>query len=462
MKKLYKFLVYFGIIILLLVGGIWFYLNSFKPMYSGELSLNGLQEKTEVYYDDFGIPHIYAENEHDAYLALGFVHAQDRLFQMEMMRRVGGGRLSEILGEGLVETDKFFRTLGINKIADKTLAEYYNPEDPIAKSAQAYLDGINEFISQEKLPIEYTILGIEAEQFVPKDMFLISGYMAFTFAAALRIEPVTDKIFQEHGAQYIKELGLLYGNNTQKIMNNKHADTIFTQNFSTHVSKIMDNLPLPILYGSNGWVLSSEKSASGKVLFANDTHIGYAQPSVWYEAQMNYPGFNLYGNYLAGIPFALLGHNDFAAWGITMFENDDMDLYREKVNPENKNQVWAIDKWEDLHSRSETIKIKGAEAITFDVKSSRHGPIMNQVVDKLNSDEAPISMWWIFTKLDAQLLEAFYALNHTKQFSEAERAASLIAAPGLNIMYGDTAGNIAWWAAAKLVERPAHVNPLMI
>ena len=462
MTKFYKFMVYLGLIAFLLIGGIWLYFNSFKPMYSGELKLNGLQEKTEIYYDDFGIPHIYAENEHDAYLALGFAHAQDRLFQMEMMRRVGGGRLAEILGESLVETDKFFRTLGINQIADKTIAEYYDPEDHIAQSAQAYLDGINQFIQAGDLPIEYTILGIDAEQFVPKDMFLIAGYMAFTFAATFRIEPVTDQIFQQHGAEYIKELGLLYGNNTQKIMNNKHADTIFTQNLASHVSKIMDNLPVPILYGSNGWVISAKKSASGKVILANDTHIGYAQPSVWYEAHMNYPGYSLYGNHLAGIPFALLGHNDFAAWGVTMFENDDMDLYREKVNPENENQVWAIDKWEDLSIRKEIIKIKGGKETEFEVKSSRHGPIMNSVVEKLNGNEAPVSVWWIYTKMDSQLLEAFYKLNHAKQFSEAEEAASLIAAPGLNIMYGDEAGNIAWWAAAKLVKRPEHVNPLMI
>ncbi len=462
MKKLSKILLYFLLTVVVLAGIAFLYLKSSSPTYSGKLLVPALSNNADVYYDDYGVPHIYAQNETDAYMALGYVHAQDRLFQMEMMRRVGGGRLAEILGESLVETDKFFRAIGIGQTADKTMAEYYKSNSRTSTAAQAYLDGINQFIAAGNLPIEYKLLGIEAEKFEPRDMFLIAGYMSFTFAAAFRIEPVVDRIYQQFGAAYIKELGLLHGNNTQTIMNHKNPDTLFMANLSTYVSNIMDQLPVPVLTGSNSWVISAKKSSNGKVLFANDTHIAYAQPSVWFEAHLNYPGFNMYGNYLAGVPFALLGHNHHAAWGLTMLENDDMDFYREKQNPENKNQVWAINKWDDLKTRTETIKIKGADDILFEVKSSRHGPILNELLPKLNHTENPIAMWWIFNEMDSQLLDAFYTLNHSQSIQEAAKAASMIAAPGLNIMYGDANGNIAWWAAAKLVKRPEHVNPLMI
>jgi penicillin amidase len=185
----------------------------------------------------------------------------------------------------------------------------------------------------------------------------------------------------------------------------------------------------------------------------------YSQPSIWYEAHLECPGFSFYGNHAAGIPFALIGHNRFAAWGLTMFENDDVDFYKERLNPENPNQVWFIDHWEDLKIRQETIKVEGGKDVIFEVRSSRHGPILNEVDDMVAQTVSdPVAVWWVFKKFPTQTIQAFYILAHSRSIDEARQAASMIDGVGLNVMYGDRDGNIGWWAAAKLIKRPDHVN----
>jgi len=170
----------------------------------------------------------------------------------------------------------------------------------------------------------------------------------------------------------------------------------------------------------------------------------------------------MYGNYLAGIPFALLGHNRHTAWGLTMFENDDLDMFREKLNPENSNQIWFKDHWEDLEIVNEKIKVKGGKDVDFQIKISRHGPIMNDVLTLIGDNEAPVAVWWEYTQFKSRLIESLYLMNYSTKIDDVAYAASLIHAPGLNVMYGDTEGNIAWWAAAKLIKRPAHVHSKLI
>jgi penicillin amidase len=172
---------------------------------------------------------------------------------------------------------------------------------------------------------------------------------------------------------------------------------------------------------------------------------------------MEYPGNSFYGHHIAGIPFGLLGNNRFSGWGLTMFENDDADFFQETVNPENTNQVKFKDQWEELIVRQETIKVKGKDDVAFEVKSSRHGSLINGIIEHAPTDQA-IALSWMLTKGINHALESVYLLNHGKSFRDAERAASLFSAPGLNVMYGDVDGNIAWWACARLPIRPAHVR----
>jgi penicillin amidase len=195
------------VLLITLIG--YLYLQTTKPDYSGELTLTGLKESVEVSYDDYGVPHIYAKNDEDAYYALGYVHAQDRLFQMEMIRRAAGGRLAEILGPDLLKTDKLFRTLGINKFAQEHAEKYLSADTAeFQKAALAYQKGINQFIKTGNTPLEFSIIGIPKEEFKPEDIYLAVGFMSFGFAEGLRVDPVLEKIRNELGDAYLKDLAV--------------------------------------------------------------------------------------------------------------------------------------------------------------------------------------------------------------------------------------------------------------
>jgi len=442
-----------------LLGGLM-YLYSLQPQYSGRLALAGLHEKVEVIFDPYGIPHIYGQNEEDVYFALGYLHAQERLFQMEMMRRVAAGRLAEILGEKFVKTDRYFRTLGMVQAADLNAARYFkDPSAPWQKAALAYLAGVNQFIAQGDTPLEFQILGIPKEKFTPRDIYLNGALMAFGFASGFRMDPLVTEAYHKLGWDYLKDWVLGWPPGAQKIPVYPANYSAAAGTLATSINEIMADLPVPAWIGSNGWVVSGKKTSSGKVILANDTHMMYAQPSVWYEAHFEYPGFSFYGNHAAGVPFALIGHNRFAAWGLTMFENDDVDFYQERPNPQNPNQVWFIDHWEDLKIRTETINVKGGHSVSFQVRSSRHGPILNEVDEQVaQTGSDPVAVWWAIKKFPIQTIQALYVLAHSRSIKAARRAASMIDGVGLNVMYGDRKGNIGWWAAAKLIKRPDHVN----
>jgi len=459
-KLIKKLLLFVLLIIVLVCAGGYIYLLNQKPQYSGKITLEGLQREVEILFDEYGIPHIYGQNEEDVYLALGYVHAQERLFQMEIMRRFASGRLSEILGKKLLKTDRFFRTLGMDRSAQRSVEKNFKDNtEPVQKAALSYLAGINQFVEMGKRPIEFTILGIPREKFTPKDIYLVGSIMAFGFAEGFKIDPIIAKAHKKLGMEYLRDWSIDWAPGAEKIPIYKSNYTDTAAKLGSTISHIVANLPVPPWIGSNGWVVSSEKSKSGKVIFANDAHMAYSQPSVWYEAHMECPGFSFYGNHAAGIPFGLVGHNRFAAWGLTMFENDDVDFYREKANPDNPNQVWVDDHWEDLEIREEVIKVKGQEDVVLKVRISRHGPLMNAVSEKLAAiDSDPVSVWWAADKFPSSVMHAFYLFAHARSMDDARKAASLIDAPGLNVMYGDIEGNIAWWASDKLVKRPAHVN----
>ncbi len=453
-----KFLAFLVSLILIIVIAAYFFLQSTKPTYRGQLNLEGLKEKVEVKYDTYGIPHIYAQNEEDAYMALGYVHAQERLFQMEMIRRVATGTLSEILGADLLDVDKLFRTLGV-KEKSKELAKQFNATNSTHKlAAQAYYKGINDFIKNGPTPIEFTIIGIPKREFSIEDAYNAGGYMALGFAEGFKADPAISQLVEEHGQAYLEDLLFTSTEQTTYIYNSPTIDS----SKLTSLAKVINQIPIPLIVGSNSWIIGSERSKSGKPIFENDTHIAYSQPSVWFEAHLEYPGMSHYGHYLAGIPFSLLGHNKLAAIGMTMFENDDVDFYLEKENPKNANQIWRINSWEELTERTEVIEIKDAEPETITVRSSSHGPIVNDIFFKDSKNKSPYSVWWSFLHYNNDLMDALYKLNHIASLDDARKGASLIEAPGLNIMYADTAGNIAWWASATLPIRPPHVNTKLV
>jgi penicillin amidase len=459
MKILKRLVIVVLSLFLLIVIGLFIFLQTTKPQYSGELKVSGVQQPTDIFFDEYGVPHIYAKNLEDAYFALGYVHAQDRLFQMEMLRRAAGGRLSEILGADLLPVDKLFRTLGFNQFAEENASRYLNTDSlPYQRAALAYQRGINQFIDHGKTPLEFSLIGIPKTHFSTKDIYLAIAFMSFGFAEGLQTDPVLEKIKNEYGAAYLKDFAIDTPDDAVRLpIHRGEPKEHITDTLIAFVQTALERIPIPRWQGSNGWVVSGDRTASGYPILANDTHIGYGQPAVWYEAHLEFPGHSFYGHYAAGIPFGLLGNNRFSGWGLTMFENDDTDFFYETIHPDNPLQVKFKDAWEALNVSHDTIRVKDAEDVFITIKKSRHGAIINGVLD-IEENAPAISLAWTLTAVPSEALQALYQLNHATNFPEVQKAASMISAPGLNIMYGDRDGNIAWWAVAKLPIRPAHVH----
>jgi penicillin amidase len=444
LKKILKVIL---VLVLLFAALTWYYVHNNKPAYKGELHLSDLEEKVDVYFDEIGVPHIYAENQHDAYIAFGYLHAQERLWQMELMRRIGAGRLSEVFGEKMVKIDKFFLGLGIKEAAIKDIKRLDTSGTPY-KLAQAYLNGVNQYIENGPTPVEYRLLGLEKERFTMKDVFNVYGYMSFSFAMAYKTDPLLTELRNKLGDTYLKELDITIDPEATLIYSYDKSRKNVASNITSSVNKLLQNSPLPQFIGSNSWVVGAKKTRNKKVIFSNDPHIAFSQPAVWFQSHIVTPGFEIYGFNLALTPFPLLGHNHKYAYGITMFENDDMDFFEE---PEGKTYT----------TRTETIKVSDGDDVTFQIKTGDNGPIVNDFVDVLDLKKN-ISMDWVYTRMANDMLDISYEISHSNSLSDFKKGVSRINAPGLNMMYGDAKNNIAWFASAKLYKRKDVENTKFI
>jgi penicillin amidase len=459
MKILRKVLLVLLSLVIVLAVTMLVYGYYLKPKYEGKLRLKNIQKETTVYFDEFGVPHIYATTSQDAMVALGYVHAQDRLWQMELMRRIAPGRLSEIFGSVALKNDKFFAGLGIEEASAKAIASL-DKNSPSYQLTMAYLEGINQYMDEGTTPIEFSLVGVKKEKFTIKDVYNIFGYMSFSFAMAQKSDPLLTDVRNKYGMEYLKDFGIDGSFNTTKIKNAKDRPQEYAA-ISKSVASLLEKSPVSPFIGSNSWVIAPKKTKNGKVIFANDPHIGFSQPGTWYEAHIVTPDFELYGCYLAGTPYPLLGHNREYAYGLTMFENDDIDLYQEQNNPANANEYKTPNGFSAYEIQEKTIKVKDSSNVVLKVKTTRHGPVMNDLIDGLQQDK-PVAMSWIYTQQPIQILDAVYALSHAKSKGDFQKGVSLIAAPGLNVMYGDAKGNVAWWATGKLYKHKEGVNPNFI
>ncbi|MBS7231833.1 penicillin acylase family protein [Flavobacterium psychroterrae] len=459
MRKTKKILLVLFVLIVILGIGLCGYIFHLKPKYEGQIELKNIEKETTVYFDDFGVPHIYANSEKDAMTALGYVHAQERLWQMELLRRIAPGRLSEIFGSVALKNDKFFSGIGIEEASAKAIAKL-DKNSQSYKMTLAYLDGINQYLDEGTTPIEFTLVGVKKEKFTIKDVYNIFGYMSFSFAMAQKTDPLLTDIRNKYGAEYLKDLGIQGEFNTTQIKSSKENIEEYST-IAKSVAALLDNSPIPPFVGSNSWVAGPKKTKSGKVIFANDPHIGFSQPATWYEAHLITPDFELYGCYLAGTPYPLLAHNRDYAYGLTMFENDDIDFYQEKNKVGDSNQYQTPTGFANYEIRKKTIKVKDTSDVVLTLKSSRHGPIMNDLLERLDKKN-PIAMSWIYTQQPIQILDAVYGLSHAKSKDDFRKAVQLVAAPGLNVMYGDAKGNVAWWATGTLYKHNKGVNSYLI
>ena len=450
LKKIFFFFLFLVLGIVLFV---YVYLQMQKPLYSGTYEMTHTDSTVTVYFDNYGVPHIYGESEEDVFRVLGYLHAKERLFQMELVKRVSSGRLSEIFGNKTLESDKFFRMLGLNRRADESVKAFMQNTDTLwKKDVLAYVDGINEYIEKRRKRFEFLLLGIPKEEFTLKDVYLVADYMSFNFQLGFRTDPLMTKINQRYGQKYLNDIGI--GGVTREI------DTTGIEQLDSLMSSIDELLPVKIWTGSNAWAVSAERSKSGKVLFENDTHIGVQQPAVWYEAHLECPGFSFYGSFLAGFPFAPIGHNRHHAWGLTILENDDLDFYSEHVDQNDSTYVLLNEKWEKINVHSEIIHVKDSADVILPIRSTSHGPICSDVMKEFSSiTKSPVSLCWTFLKFPVELPEATYRMAHATSMEEFRNAVSIIPAPGLNVVYADADDNIAWYTAAKFVRRRPGINP---
>ena len=457
MRLFKRFLAILAALILILLLAGFFFIQHLKPSYEGLRQMPGIADSVTVHFDTYGIPHIYALNEADAFRALGYVHAQDRLWQMELLRRIAPGRLSEAFGPDALPNDRLFLSLGIEEATQKTLASL-NPSDPAVLLAEAYLQGVNHFIKEGPTPIEFYLTGLEKKPFSLADVYNSIGYMAFSFAMAHKTDPFLMEVKDRLGMEYVSQLLEESPSNATTIRSwDTREDKVGSFEVSASIGRILAGTPLPALEGSNSWVLGPGKTRSGKVILANDPHIGFAQPSVWYEAHLSAPGFEKYGYFLGGIPFPLLGHDRNLAYGLTMFENDDIDFYAERTQSQDSSQYKRPGGWKNFETARAEIPVKGQDPVSFEYRKTDRGPVINGVIESLR-EASPVSMSWVYTQGENKVLQALYGISHATGLNSFEASVKDIHAPGLNVMYGDAEGNVAWWGAARLYEIPDSLS----
>jgi penicillin G amidase len=422
MKRIIQSLKYIVLFLVIVFSGLYLYSKfHFMPTYKGQIKLSGLSATTDVFYDDYGIPHISStSNRADLYKTFGYTVMQDRFFQIQMQKMIGSGRLSEWFGNKTIETDKTIRAIGIKHYMTKWYAKNktkLNPE--LVSDLEAWLAGVNACVQACPKPIEMVLLGMKPEPVTVEDVLAFSGIMSFSFSKAYFSDAVITKLSTQISDA---ELSELVGSSPK---DQKEAQTA-QLDFKSLIELDPESF-IPSLDGSQSWVISPEKSASGYATLANDPHISFSNPSVWYEAHLRAPGFELYGHFVPIIPFALIGHNRDKAWSLTMSTSDEIDLL---LDPDQSHYT----------NRTEKILVKNEAAIEMEIQDTQFGPVINQL---LKGNQNAIMAWHYFRD-DNFAIEAFYDLAHAKTIDQFYPAIRKGRAPGLNVSWADKEGNIAW------------------
>jgi len=456
MRWLIRIVVAVVLIAVVALGGGYMWLRGSLPATDGTVSVAGLGDSVEIVRDRHGIPHIYGKSEKDAWYGLGFAHAQDRLWQMEMNRRIGAGRLSEILGEKTIATDKFLRTLSVYHFAERTLANM-TPESRAVPDA--YVAGVNASIARNggPLPPEFLVLGIEPAPWSPADSLVWAKMMAWDLGANWRNEIMRFEMVQAGlNAQQLNELFPPYPGDAPVTLPDLAAlydgvDIDATQFAALPPAVIPDRAN-----GSNNWVVASSRTASGKPLLANDPHLGLSAPPVWYFAHVEAPGLKVMGATLPGIPGVVLGRNDRIAWGFTNTGPDVQDMFIERLLPGDASQYVTPTGSAKFEVRREVIKVKDAADIVIDVRSTRHGPVISDASGssaRVAGKGHVLAFAWTALRDDSGTATAILDFNKAKNWTEFVDALRHYDVPQQNIVYADIDGNIGYYAPGRIPMR---------
>ena len=459
MRKFNLLIMAFMIVIVLVVLGAYHYfLVRPLPRLEGELQVPGLKAPVQVIRDNWGVPHIYARNEHDLLFAQGFVQAQDRLWQMDLNRRMAQGRLSEIFGPLALDADKLLRTFGIYEAAGHDLEVCEEEELRILKWFSA---GINAYInlSKSRLPVEFALLGYSPEPWKPVDSLAWAKMMALSGGRNWEEEIVRMLLFQKVGPQKAKELIQVRGKDTPCTIPS------ITKTVSLNVTQGQGGpwpLPFPLGGASNNWVVSGSKTETGSPILANDMHLNLSIPSIWYEMHLKGGRYNIMGLTLPGIPLIIAGHNESVAWGITYAYVDVQDLYIEKRHPEKPDHFLFEGKWFPATKIRSLIRVKGQEApIVHWTWRTHHGPLISREVPILRELGLPISLRW--SALEGGFdMKALKVMNLASTGEEFNRGARLWCEPAINLVYADTKGQIGYVTGSRIPVRSQGQGPMPV
>ena len=451
-----KITVTIALLIILAVGAAALYYYHFTtgslPDYDSSVDIEGLTGEVIIYRDAHAIPHIYAGNDSDLYRATGYVMAQDRLWQMDLVRRVTDGTLSEIFGADFIGADHLLRAL---RIPDKSRAALKTMDSQDKSILEAFSEGVNQYLEHGpgRLPPEFSILGYEPEPWKPEHCLNLIGYMAWDLTMPWGIELKLHRIRQKVGEELFKEI--LPDLESQK--------SFVYPGFSAEKAVLTDTLVslfeetpflrhrLPAVFnGSNNWVVSGARSTTGMPIFANDMHLGFGIPGIWYPIHQCIEGeVNVTGLAIPGQPCVVAGHNDYIAWGMTNVMVDDMDFYLEKINPDNPDEYEMDGAWRPMEIRREEIRVKDGETVEKMTRFTHRGPIVSEFKSLGN---AAVSMRGIGNEKSNEN-KAVYKMNRARNWDEFRDAASDFVSVSQNIAYADVEGNIGLQCAAGVPVR---------
>lgn len=465
MKRSFKIILFLAIL-LTGIGALAIYWSFYRPLpdYNSTLELAELHQPVQIYWSPYGVPHIYASNKHDLYMSVGYVHAQDRRWQMTVSQMAAEGRFAEFLGKELLPFDQFQRTIGFWRIAQEM-------EKQLPNSTRAFLEaysrGVNQYVDEHRkeLSVQFAMAGMEPIPWTPTHSLAIARLMAWELNIAWKTELTYSMLLEKLGSSQFQELfpsPAISSNLPDSPQNDTSGITAMAApllNTYNAFQKMTGTKGQNA--GSNAWAVDGNHSTSGKPLLAGDPHLGLSIPGKWYEIHLNLNGRNLSGATLPGAPFVILGQNDALAWSMTNVMLDDTDFFEEQLHPRDSSR-YLLDSlagepiYENFTIQREVIKIKNAGDTTFTRKLSKHGPVISDIFpEQQATDSKTLTMQW--TGLEAgRELEAIEAMGWAASLSEFEEALQNFKVPAQNVIYADTAGNIGLFTMAEVPIRSGN------
>jgi penicillin amidase len=449
-KTLKRLLAVIALLLIAGTGGTVLWARSARPLVDGEIAVPGLASSVEILRDSLGVPHVWAADEESLLFAQGWVHAQDRLWQMELFRHVAEGRLAEILGPDLVETDRFLRTVGLWRAAARQ--EQATPP-ALMRLLRAYAAGVNAWIEAHDgaLPPEFLVLRIRPAPWTPRHSLALEKIMAWDLSF--------------YGlARQLAQAALALGPERARYLAPGYPD------WAPDIVAATSPPPMPplaaqfldafsITRASNAWVIGGGRTRSGKPILANDMHLALRAPSIWHLMALHGDGMDIAGMTLPGGPFVVAGHNRAVAWGFTNAMLDDADFFVERVDPADPGRYLAPGGSVPFEVIPERIAVRGADTVDLDIRLTRHGPVLEDV--EAGADSSVIALAWAAAE-PSSTFTALRDLNRARSAADVVAATRLFDDPHQNVVYADTAGDFGYRMAGRIpVRRNAQPPPLL-